>query len=263
MSNCIYSVLEFSLTKGLAEIVLNRPESANGFNIEMSEELAHVAKRVADDDSVKAVILTGNGKFFSAGGDIKSMVSFGDDVASGIKIIADNLHQALALFMRMPAPLIVAVNGTAAGAGFSTAVVGDLVLASEQAKFTMAYTNIGLSPDGGASYLIPRLIGLRRTQELMFTNRVLNACEAKEWGLVNRVLPAEELMKEARELAAKFITGAKGSNASIKRLLLTTWDNSPEAQMDFESAEIAHNAGSSDGQEGIQSFIEKRAPEFK
>lgn len=257
-----YQTIEYSQSEKVVTIRLNRPEAANGLNVAMAAELSQAARRVAADPSVKAVVLTGNGKLFCAGGDLKAIVDFGDDVGAGLKGIADDLHRAMSAFTRMAAPLIVAVNGTAAGAGFSMAVFGDLVLAAESAKFTMAYSKIGLSPDGGSSYFLPRLIGLRRTQELMFTNRVLNANEALEWGLVNRVVASEDLMEEANKLAKDLAEGALNSNSSIKQLLLQTFDNGLETQMEREGVCIANNATTADGREGLAAFLEKRAPKY-
>ena len=259
----IYETLTYCKTGQVVVITLYRPAEANGLNSALASELAIAAQACAEDPSVKAVILTGQGKFFCAGGDVKEMATYGDHAAAGLKHLADNLHKALATLARMPAPVIMAVNGTAAGAGFSLAISGDLVLASESASLTLAYTRVGLSPDGGSSYYLPRLVGMRRAQELMFTNRVLSADEALEWGLINRVVPDDSLMESARELAEMFVTGAAGSNAAIKKLLMMTFNNGLETQLEIESEYIARCAGSEDGQEGICSFVEKRRPGFQ
>ena len=258
-----FTSLTFDIQGRVATITLNRPDEANGLNTVLSRELANVAQQCADDSLIKAVVLTGKGRFFSAGGDIKAMLAFGDKVADGISSIADNLHRALSAFARMDAPLIVAVNGTAAGAGFSMAVSGDLVLAVDTAKFTMAYSKIGLSPDGGSSYYLPRLIGLRKAQELMLTNRVLSASEALQWGLVNRLVPATELLNEANKLATEFAQGSKQSTGAIKKLLLQSSGNNLETQMDLESRTIAACAAQPDGLEGVAAFVEKRSANFE
>ena len=148
------------------------------------------------------VTITGAGRFFCAGGDLKAMAA-APDAGAFVKGIADDLHRALSTFARMDAVVITAVNGTAAGAGFSLAVTGDLVLAAESAKFTMAYTKAGLSPDGSASYYLPRLIGIRRTQQLMLTNRTLTAAEALDWGLLTEVVPDAELAARTEALATE------------------------------------------------------------
>jgi 2-(1,2-epoxy-1,2-dihydrophenyl)acetyl-CoA isomerase len=179
-----------------------------------------------------------------------------------VKGIADDLHRAMSTFARMDAVLITAVNGVAAGAGFSLGVSGDLVLAAESASFTMAYTKAGLSPDGGASYVLPRLVGLRRTQDLMITNRVLKAPEALAWGLVTEVVADADLPARLEQLAAQIAAGARGSNASVKRLLLSTYSAGYETQLEHEARQIAANASSPDGKEGIAAFLGKRAPAF-
>jgi 2-(1,2-epoxy-1,2-dihydrophenyl)acetyl-CoA isomerase len=162
----------------------------------------------------------------------------------------------------MDAVLIVAVNGIAAGAGFSLAIAGDLVLAGSSASFTMAYTRAGLSPDGSSSFYLPRLVGLRKSQELMLTNRTLSAAEASAWGLVTDVVEDSDLLNRADALATQVASAAKKSNAAVKKLLLMTYGNGLEEQMEIEGRSIAECANSADGREGIDAFVAKRRPEF-
>jgi 2-(1,2-epoxy-1,2-dihydrophenyl)acetyl-CoA isomerase len=162
----------------------------------------------------------------------------------------------------MKAPLVVAVNGVAAGGGFSLAMVGDLVLASATASFTMAYSAAGLSPDGSSTYFLPRLVGLRKTQELMFTNRRLDANEALAWNLVHSVHPDATLRAQALEVAGRLASGAGQSHAAIKKLLSCAFENGLESQMELEGLLIAEHAASADGQEGIRAFCERRPPAF-
>ena len=255
-----FETLKFTQSGPVTSIVLNRPDAANGMNDAMTRDLA-AAAALCDTAATKVVTLTGAGRFFCAGGDLKAMAAAADPGVF-VKGIADDLHRALSTFARMDAVLITAVNGTAAGAGFSLAVTGDLVLAAESAKFTMAYTKAGLSPDGGSSYYLPRLIGVRRTQELMITNRVLGAAEALGWGLVTDVVPDADLPERLEKLAGQVAAGARGSNSSVKKLLLTTYGAGIEEQLEYESRHIAANASSPDGREGIAAFLGKRAPEF-
>jgi len=257
-----FNTLQFTIQNRVATITFDRPDAANGLNLEMATEFAHASLLCDADSDLKAIVVSGNGRFFCAGGDVKAMQSSDIGPGAGVKQIADELHKAISVLTRIDAPVIMAVNGTAAGAGFSTAVVGDLVLAAESAKFTMAYTNVGLSPDGSSSYFLPRLIGLRKTQELMFTNRVLTAQEALDWGLVTRVVADDKLQQEALELAESFVAGAKGSNAAIKRLLVQSYSNGLETQMELEGRTIGECADSKDGVEGVSAFIEKRKAEF-
>ena len=257
-----YETLTFEHKDKVAFITLNRPDAANGINFLMSEELVKAAEYCRDESSVRAVVLSASGKFFCAGGDLREMAAYGEDGAIRVKVLANNLHRSISVFSRMKAPLIVAVNGVAAGGGFSLSITGDLVIAAESSSFTMAYTRAGLSPDGSSSYFLPRLIGLRRAQEMAFTNNVLSAHEACDWGLINRVVADEELMSEATKLAVGLANGPRGSHAMLKKLLLSTWNNDLELQMDEEANGISQCLGSADGQEGIKAFLQKRKPNF-
>ncbi|HSC75588.1 MAG TPA: enoyl-CoA hydratase-related protein [Pseudomonadales bacterium] len=257
-----YSTLLFTVDAGIAQIILNRTESANSMNMAMGRELLDVAKCCEQNDTIRVVILTGAGQFFSAGGDLKAFANFGDAISEGLQELTDYLHAAVSIFIRMRAPMIVAVNGAAVGAGFSLAMAGDFVLASDNAKFAMAYTTAGLSPDGGASYFLPRLVGLRRAQELIIGNRKLSADEALDWGLITRVCRAENLMAETYELAQQLASSATQAIGTVKKQLLVSFDNSPETQMELEGKAISHLASCKDGQEGIHAFLNKRKPVF-
>jgi 2-(1,2-epoxy-1,2-dihydrophenyl)acetyl-CoA isomerase len=255
-----YQTINFEQTGAITRITLNRPDAANGMNDTMTRELADAARR-CDTDATKVVVLTGTGRFFCAGGDLKSFAS-APDRGRYIKGVADDLHRAISTFARMDAVLITAVNGTAAGAGFSIAVTGDLVLAAESASFTMAYTRAGLSPDGSSSYYLPRLIGIRKTQELMLTNRTLSAQDAAQWGLVTEVVPDDQLAAKADALADQMVATSRQSNGAVKALLLTTFKNGIEDQMELEGRLIAERANSADGREGVDAFMAKRKPDF-
>ena len=256
-----YQTLSFSQSGSIARIVLNRPEAANGLNDVMTRELAEVALRCTGA-ATKVVVLTAAGRFFCAGGDLKAMATSPLGPGPFVKGIADDLHRAISTFARMDAVLITSVNGVAAGAGFSLAIAGDLVLASDAASFTMAYTRAGLSPDGSSSYYLPRLIGIRRTQELMLTNRTLSAAEAVDWGLITDVVPAAELEARTSALADQLASAAKGSGSAVKKLMLASFAHNLEEQMDLEGRLIAACADSPDGREGIDAFLTKRAPKF-
>ena len=256
-----YQTLTFEQAGPIARIVLNRPDAANGMNDVMTAELAQVARR-CDTAATKVVVLTGAGRFFCAGGDLKAMAASPLGPGPFVKGIADDLHRAISTFARMDAVLITAVNGVAAGAGFSLAIAGDLVLAADSASFTMAYTRAGLSPDGSSSYYLPRLVGVRRTQELMLTNRTLSAAEAADWGLVTAVVPVAELAAKTEELAVQLAAAARGSSAAVKRLMLASFGSGLEEQMELEGRLIAACADSADGREGIEAFLTKRAPVF-
>ncbi|MCZ0727968.1 enoyl-CoA hydratase/isomerase family protein [Mycolicibacterium iranicum] len=255
-----YQTITLEQAGPVARITLNRPDAANGMNDTMTRELADAAAR-CDTPATKVVVVTGAGRFFCAGGDLKDFAA-APSRGRHIKGVADDLHRAIATFARMDAVVITAVNGTAAGAGFSLAVIGDLVLAAESASFTMAYTRVGLSPDGSSSYYLPRLVGIAKTKELMLTNRTLSADEAYRWGLVTEVVADAALAERADELAEKMAATAAGSNGGIKALLLGTFSNGLEEQMELEGRLIAQRAESADGREGVDAFLAKRKPEF-
>jgi 2-(1,2-epoxy-1,2-dihydrophenyl)acetyl-CoA isomerase len=255
-----FETLTFTKSGPITSIVLNRPDAANGMNDTMLRELA-VAATLCDSAATKVVTITGAGRFFSAGGDLKAFAA-APSAGAFIKGLANDLHRALSTFARMDAVVITSVNGTAAGAGFSLAATGDLVLAAESAKFTMAYTQVGLSPDGSASYYLPRLIGIRRTQQLMLTNRTLTAAEALDWGLLTEVVPDAELASRTEALAQGMAATSRTANSAVKRLLLGTYRTGLEEQMELEGRLLAENAEAPDGQEGIAAFVGKRAPKF-
>lgn len=258
-----YETIIFEQIGAVAKITLNRPDAANGMNMTMGRELMAAAIHCEDEDSIRAVLITGSGKMFSAGGDLKSFAAYGNQMAVKLKELTVYLHAAITRFARMDAPVIVAVNGMAAGAGFSLAVAGDMVLAAESAKFTMAYTAAGLSPDVGASYYLPRLIGLRKTQDLMLTNRRLSASEAQQWGAVSRVVADDVLQQAALELATQFAEGPTRAYGAVKKLLQTSFSAGLETQLDCESHFIASMTKLEDGKEGVTAFMEKRAPVFQ
>ena len=185
-----------------------------------------------------------------------------DRVDAALKQLTGQLHSAISTLMRMRAPLIVAVNGAAAGIGLSLALIGDITLASEKASFTLAYTAAGLSPDGASTYLLPKVIGIKRAKEMMITNRRLTAAEALEWGLVNRVVSVDELLDETLELARSIAQGPTNAFGSVKSLVLSGFGGTLESQMALEVEEIIQNAKSKDGQEGIHAFLQKRQPRF-
>jgi 2-(1,2-epoxy-1,2-dihydrophenyl)acetyl-CoA isomerase len=246
----------------IARVTLNRPDAANAINLDLARELLGVAIRCDRDPAIRAVVLSGAGRMFCAGGDLRTMAAFGEEIGAGLKELTTYLHAAVAHFARMNAPLVVAVNGIAAGAGMSLAVAGDFVVAAESAGFLMAYTAAGLVPDGSSTYFLPRLIGLRRTAELMLTNRRLSAREAMDWGLVNRVVPDDGLGSEALALARELAEGPTRTFGAVKRLLQDSCAATLETQMEMESRAIAEMAASSDGREGVSAFVEKRRPNF-
>ena len=263
MTTTSFSTIALEVREGVAEITLNRPEAANVLNAEMGRELHDAVLRCDAHDAVRAVLITGSGRFFCAGGDLKSFAAQGDDLPRHLKQVTADFHAAVSRLNRMDAPVVMAINGVAAGAGFSFALAGDLAIAAESARFTMAYTRAGLTPDGSSTYFLPRLVGLRRAKELTLTNRTLSAQEALAWGIVNQVVADAELIATARALAADLAGGATLALGAAKRLLDDGLNSTLETAMEDEAQAISAMARTEDGRGGIRAFLEKRLPEFR
>ena len=255
--------LVYEVKDQVARITFNRPDAANALDLQMGLDLMHASIQASEDPAVRAVLITGAGKMFSGGGDLKSFAAQGDALPGHLKEVALYLHAAISRFVRMDAPVIAAVNGAAGGAGMSLCLFADLVLAAESAKFTLAYTRAGLNPDGGSTYFLPRIIGVRRALELALTNRVLSAKEALEWGIVTKVVADAELQTEAQALARELAAGATRAFGKAKRLLHHSFSESLETQMELEAQAIADSARTHDAREGIAAFIAKRKPAFR
>ena len=257
-----FEMLCFDVADNVATITFNRADAANAMSPLMAKEFANAALLCDDDPAVRAVVLTGAGKMFCAGGDLGAFAEAGAGAKSLLKQMAGDLHMGLSRLARGAAPVVAAVNGTAAGAGFSLVMACDLAIAAQSAVFTMAYTKAGLSPDGSSTYYMPRKIGDRRTRELMLTNRVLTASEALEWGVVTQVVADDQVLSTATELARKLANGPTLAFGAVKSLLNGSFDQSLESQMELEARTIAELAISADGQEGISAFLGKRKPQF-
>ena len=245
----------------VATIALNRPDAANALDLVIGRDLMAAALQCETDPQVRAVVLTGRGKHFCFGGDLKGMQEKGDQLTAYLNELTTVLLGAVSAFARMKAPVIAAINGTVAGGGVGLACAADLAIAGKSSKFTLAYTGVGLAPDVSTSFLLPRIVGRRRAMELFLLNRVLTADEALSWGLVNQVVEDAELMAQAQALAARFAAGPTESYAAVKRLMDAS-DPGLEAQMALEGRTIAAQAMNPHGREGVSAFLEKRKPNF-
>ena len=255
--------VEFKLQDHIAHITLNRPDAANALNAEVAKQLDQVALRCDESPDVRAVLMTGAGKVFCGGGDLKAFAAQSvEELPAYLKTVTLHFHQALHRFARMRTPLVIAVNGNAGGGGMSLALAGDIVLAAESARFTMAYTRVGLTPDGSSTYTLPRLIGLRRAAELMLTNRTLTAREAEQMGLITRTVPDAELASNAEAVVRELAQGATCAFGGVKRLLYSSATSSLAEQMELETEWIAEVARTHDAHEGITAFLGKRSPKF-
>ncbi len=256
------SPLLFERRGGVAILTMNRPSVGNAIDLPLARALMEASIVCDEDPSIRCVVLTGAGKLFCAGGDIAGFTNAGDKVPSLLKELTAYMHMAIARFARMPKPLLCVVNGAAAGAGFSLAILGDIVLAARSAKFSMAYGAIGLSPDGGATWLLPRLVGLRRAQELALTNKRVDAEEAARIGLVTRAVDDAALEADATETANLLARSATKAIGRTRQLLLSSFDNSFETQMELEARNLAEAGRGAESREGVAAFIGRRPAAF-
>jgi 2-(1,2-epoxy-1,2-dihydrophenyl)acetyl-CoA isomerase len=249
-------------THGAVALVrLNRPEHSNTLNLQMAMDLLAAAMTCARNPAVRAVVITGAGAHFCFGGDLRAVPSRELSLDDHIRELTTYLHAAISHFVRMDAPVVAAVNGTAAGAGVGLVAMADLALAAHGSRFNLAYTGVGLSPDAGTSFLLPRIVGLKRAMELLLLNRTLSAEEALSWGLVNEVVADELLLERSVELAERLARGPATAYGATKRLVAHSL-GAFESQMVLESETIAAQAASADAVEGVAAFLDKRKPRF-
>jgi 2-(1,2-epoxy-1,2-dihydrophenyl)acetyl-CoA isomerase len=249
-------------TRGaVALVTLNRPDSGNALNLQMAMDLLAASMTCARNSAVRAVVLSGAGREFSFGGDLRAVATHDVSSEDYIRELTTYLHAAISNFVRMDAPVIAAVNGTAAGAGVGLVAMADLAVCARSARFNLAYTNVGLTPDAGTSFLLPRILGVKRTMELLLLNRTLSAQEALGWGLVNEVTADEQLLTRALEMAEQLARGASRAYGATKRLIAHSL-GALEAQMVLESETIAAHAVGAEGTEGVSAFLDKRRPQF-
>lgn len=251
------------IDEGVATVTLNRPQAFNAMDMALAKALAAAAERLAADPAVRAVVVTGAGeKAFCAGGDVAAFAADPATVDRFLLEITGHLNRAVAALRAMDAPVIAAVNGIAAGAGLSLVAAADLAIAADTAKFTSAYTQIGLSPDAGSTWFLSRLIGPRRAARLYLENPLLTAGEALEWGILSRVVPAAELKAEAAAAARRFAQGPTRAYGAVKALLAAAASHDLDAQMALEGRTIATLSRTADGLEGVAAFAAKRKPAF-
>jgi 2-(1,2-epoxy-1,2-dihydrophenyl)acetyl-CoA isomerase len=253
-----------SVADGTARVELNRPEALNAWNAQFGEDLLAALRGVTEDEAVRAVVLTGAGRAFSSGADLKDIST--DTTPDGrpdvYKTLTERYHPIMHAIREMPKPVIAAVNGPAVGIGCSLALCCDLIVAAESAYFLLAFVNIGLVPDGGSSLFLPTRIGMARASELSMLGERLPAAKALEWGLINRVVADEQLEQEVGALAARMAAGPTRSYAGSKRQLNNWLYARMEEQLELEATIQQEMAGSDDFVEGAMAFIQKRPARF-
>jgi 2-(1,2-epoxy-1,2-dihydrophenyl)acetyl-CoA isomerase len=264
-SNTQLETVNVRLADGAATVELNRPEVLNAWNRQLGVDLLAALRDVADDDAVRAVVITGAGRAFSSGADLKD-VSGGDTTPDGrpdiYRTLTERYHPIMHTIREMGKPVLAAVNGGAVGIGCSLALCCDLILASESAYFLLAFVNIGLAPDGGSSLFVPTRVGMTRATEMAMLGERIGAAQALEWGLINRVVAGEQLGEETAALATRLAGGPTRSYAASKRQLNSWLYSRMDEQLDLEARIQQEMAGSEDFLEGAMAFVEKRPARF-
>jgi len=257
--------VNFAVGDGVATIELNRPHALNAWNHQLGADLLEAVRAAEHDPEVRAVLVTGAGRGFSSGADLKD-ISGGETTPDGrpdvYRTLTERYHPIMTGIREMPKPVVAAVNGPAVGIGCSLALCCDLIVAAESAYFLLAFVNIGLVPDGGSSLFLPTRIGMARATELAMLGERLPAPRALEWGLINRVCPDERLREEAGELAARLAAGPTRSYAGSKRQLNNWLYQRMGEQLELEAQIQREMSGSADFLEGAMAFAEKRPPKF-
>ncbi|KQO42728.1 enoyl-CoA hydratase/isomerase family protein [Aeromicrobium sp. Leaf245] len=246
-----------SVADGVAHVELNRPDASNTIDLPWTEAFTSALQQVGDDDTVRVVLLTGRGRMFCAGGDLGAMDA-APDRSAYLQELADALHVGVRLLDGLDKPVVVGVHGAAAGAGLSLVLGGDLVVAGRSASFVTAYTSVGLTPDGGQSWLLPRVVGLQRALELTLTPRRLSADEAQEWGIVGRVVEDEAVADEAHALARRLADGPAAAFGRARRLLRSSYDTGLSDRLDVEARTIAASVAEPESAALITRFLSPR-----
>lgn len=254
--------VKLEIIKGIARITLNRPKLFNAFCLDMIQLLSERLIEIAMDKLVFCVIITGEGKAFCAGADLKWVSGFGKSYGETFHELAARYHQAILEIRRMPKPVIAAINGIAAGGGFSIALACDFRVMEASAVLRQAYTTNGLSIDGGGTFALPRLVGLARAMEILAFDRPISAEQALSWALVTEVVEDGQSVKRAIELAKEMKGVSLSSFAACKKLMTDSFDTSFETQLEKERETLSWCADHPNGREGIAAFLEKRKPVY-
>ena len=254
--------VDLEFRDGVAYVTFRRPQNGNSIDNGFGRAFREAALTIEANATARAVLMTGEGKHFCFGGDLKAIFASGEGARAYVTALTADLHAGMSLFARMDAPVIVAVNGIAAGAGLGLVLGADLAVAANNAQFVAAYSSVGLTPDATCTFWLPRAVGTKRAKDLLMTNRILSADEALEWGLVNQVVEANELLQAAGALAERLSAGPKSAFGALKRLMADS-ESGLDAQLGRESSSIAARVASVEGREGIAAFLEKRGPRYE
>lgn len=258
-----YEYLRLETADSVAKLTLCRPERANALNLGLACELHRVAQHCRDTPQIRAVVIAAEGRMFCAGGDLASFAAAGDALPDALRALLHEFHSAIQIFSAIDAPVICAVSGTAAGGALGLIAASNLAYATADSKFTMAFTAAGLTPDSSSTFFLPRLIGWRRCEELMLTNRVLSGREAVDWGLLNACYDdAAALDQAVDQIARRLASGPTRAFGGVRRLLMASAGVEFHEQLAREGESIVATGSSADGREGISAFLAKRKPQF-
>jgi len=258
------NTITFDVSNGVATLKLNRPKALNSFTREMHSEVREAMRQVTEDSGIRCLVLTGEGRGFCAGQDLGDRAVKNDEGAPDLgESVKKNYNPLIHSIMNLPKPVICAVNGVAAGAGSSIALACDIVLAARSASFIQSFSKIGLIPDSGGSWNLPRAIGLARAKGLALLGDRLSAEMAEEWGLIWKCVDDDQLQAEAQKLARHFATQPTVALGRIKKLLHESASNTLDTQLDLEQQAMKTLGQSDDYREGVAAFMEKRSPRFK
>ena len=256
-------LVRLSVDEGVATLTFNRPQVFNAMDADMMIQFRAAAELVQKDAAVRAVVLRGEGKAFLAGGDVALFHQRIKELPDVIVRWGREMHFAILALRRADKPVLASVQGACAGAGFSILCAADLAVVADNAYFSLAYTRIGASPDGGSSHFLPRLVGYKKAMELTLLSSTLDAAMAKSLGLVNWVVPADQLAQETQRIARELAKGPTVAYGEAKRLMNQSFERSVETQMEEELAAFSRCAKTQDLAEGVAAFVEKRKPQFK
>jgi 2-(1,2-epoxy-1,2-dihydrophenyl)acetyl-CoA isomerase len=251
-------------TDGVATLRLNRPDNGNAINPDIAADLEEAATQIAESTSVRAVLIAANGPNFTVGGDLSVFAETArEQLPNQLRRMIDSFHLAIERLTSIDAPIVAAVRGGAAGGGLGLLYAADIAVAADDARFAIGYGALGLTADGGNTWFLPRMVGMRRAQELFLLNRRLTAQEAFEFGLVSRLAPSDAVETQAAALAATLAAGPTRAYGAVRRMLRQSFETGLSDQLDAEKESLVAASGTSDAQEGIAAFAAKRRPQFR
>ncbi|MBA3661978.1 MAG: enoyl-CoA hydratase/isomerase family protein [Gammaproteobacteria bacterium] len=259
----MFETLLFAVDHNIATVTFNRPQAFNSFDNKMGDELEILTEEIRNNAAIRAVLLQGAGDLFMAGGDINFFYNQLDTMPKYVMKIVRTLNASILNLMQMPKPVLASVHGSVAGVGMSIMMAADLVIAAEDTKFTMAYSGIGISPDGGASFNLPRIVGVKKAMEWLLLSDLFDATAAQNAGLINWVVPQDHLADQTQKLIKRLAQGPTQSFAQTKQLVNSSWEQNLATHLEKEGRAFATCSVTSDFKNGVKGFLQKTRPQFE